>query len=83
MELFESEKIKLNFQSDFACELLDVSKHNGWQFKSKFASDLDSFHNSLVNSDRKDASGNGEADIVVNESHNRDFSYLEDYHQVK
>ena len=86
MELFESENMKLNLQSEFACELLDVSKHNGWQFKSQFASDLDSFHNSLINSARKDDRGNGEADIVINESHNRDSSYLEDYHlseQVK
>ena len=80
MELLESENMKLNFQSEFACEMTETAKHSGWQFKSQFASDLDSLHNSLVISDCQDG-GTGAAVNEFNESKNRDFSYLQDDHQ--
>ena len=66
MELLESEN--LNFQSEFACELAEAAKDSEWQFKSRFAADLDSFHNPLVIID----SGHrlGAADTVFNESDN-------------
>ena len=80
MELFESDYITLNFQSEFACEMTETAKHSCCHFKSQFASSLDSFHNSLVISDGR----NGEPDTaenVVDESDNRKYSFLEEDHQ--
>ena len=77
MELLESEN--LNFQSEFACELSGAAKDSWWQFKSKFATDLDSFHNPLVIVDNGHRLG--AAETVFNESDNRDYSYLPEDHQ--